>query len=669
MNRIGTLFTIILLVLTNGNIVAWGPYSGEKSISADSLIAARNYDLAIEILLDSLELIQRSPERLPVNTENFYDRIAFCYFQSGKYSEAIKWFHDLLELQQKRGDLHAISTTLNNIGLSYRGRGNNDKAIEYYERAVRIDEELNRGREIAVTLNNIAMIYRDWGKYDKAIEYFERSLLIRSNLSDQEGVSTVLNNIGLIYTDWKNYNQAILNFRESLRVERQIGNRDGIATRLNNLGQVYYFQNQNDTALVYFQDALKIYLQTNNKEKIAMCNNNIGKVNVVQGKYKEATTFLTSSLDIFNGLGKKREQATVLANLSDIYRILDQIPLALQLLDSSTHIALQMNFRKQLQQNYLYYSGIYSDQQNYRKSLEYFKMYSQVKDSIFTDEIIKQLSDFQIRYETEKKENEIQLLRKNEEIQNLDLKKQKIMRNSMLVVSVLLFTIAVIVYTGLQRKKRDNLLIAGAMAKSDKLLLNILPAGIANDLKEKGKTDPQLFRDVSVCFIDIVNFSKKAAILDPVVLIDELNQIYTGFDNIIENCTCERIKTIGDSYMAVAGLPETDPEHAHNIIRSCIEMLRFIRKRNSESEHKWEVRIGVHSGEVIAGVVGVKKFIYDVFGDTINLAARLENSSEPMRINISDATYNLIKDEFEAEDRGEFEVKNMGRIRMYFVRA
>lgn len=669
MNRIGTLFTIILLVLTNGNIVVWGPYSGEKSISADSLIAARNYDLAIEILLDSLELIQRSPERLPVNTENFYDRIAFCYFQSGKYSEAIKWFHDLLELQQKRGDLHAISTTLNNIGLSYRGRGNNDKAIEYYERAVRIDEELNRGREIAVTLNNIAMIYRDWGKYDKAIEYFERSLLIRSNLSDQEGVSTVLNNIGLIYTDWKNYNQAILNFRESLRVERQIGNRDGIATRLNNLGQVYYFQNQNDTALVYFQDALKIYLQTNNKEKIAMCNNNIGKVNVVQGKYKEATTFLTSSLDIFNGLGKKREQATVLANLSDIYRILDQIPLALQLLDSSTHIALQMNFRKQLQQNYLYYSGIYSDQQNYRKSLEYFKMYSQVKDSIFTDEIIKQLSDFQIRYETEKKENEIQLLRKNEEIQNLDLKKQKIMRNSMLVVSVLLFTIAVIVYTGLQRKKRDNLLIAGAMAKSDKLLLNILPAGIANDLKEKGKTDPQLFRDVSVCFIDIVNFSKKAAILDPVVLIDELNQIYTGFDNIIENCTCERIKTIGDSYMAVAGLPESDPGHAHNIIRSCIEMLRFIRKRNSESEHKWEVRIGVHSGEVIAGVVGVKKFIYDVFGDTINLAARLENSSEPMRINISDATYNLIKDEFEAEDRGEFEVKNMGRIRMYFVRA
>jgi len=368
-------------------------------------------------------------------------------------------------------------------------------------------------------------------------------------------------------------------------------------------------------------------------------------------------------------LGKEGEKATALANLSDINRAMGHSGKALQLIDSSTQIADRLNLRNQLQQNYLYYSEIYSDLKNYEKSLEYYKKYSEVKDSVFSDDILSKLSDFQIKYETEKKENEIQLLRKNEQIQGLALKKETIFRNFMLAVSGLLLALAGMIFYSLQLKKKDNKIIAAAMEKSDHLLLNILPVGIANDLKEKGKTEPRLFNHVTACFVDIVNFTQKSTTLAPAILIEELNQIFTAFDNIIEKHACERIKTIGDSYLAVSGLPEPDPMHAFKIVSCCIDMVRFIRKRNTESACTWEIRAGVHSGEVIAGVVGVKKYIYDVFGDTINTASRMESHSEPMKINISESTYNLVRESFETEPRGELEVRGKGKLQMYFVKV
>ena len=446
-------------------------------------------------------------------------------------------------------------------------------------------------------------------------------------------------------------------------------NKSEAAVRINNLGRVYFYKKQYDTALAYFQKYLDFQLRNNDLGQIALVYNNIGKVYREQHRNENAVRYLTSALEIYNKLGKEEEKSTVLANLSDINNVMGQNEKALQLLDSSTLIASRLGLLNQLKQNYHYYSKIYSDLKNYEKSLEYYKKYTEVKDSIFSGEKLRQLSDFQIKYNTEKKENEIQILKQNEVIQSLALKKQTIFRNSMLAVSVLFLVIAGIIFYGFQLKRKDNKIIANAMEKSDNLLLNILPAGIANDLKEKGKTEPRLFENVTICFVDIVNFTHKSSTISPSLLIDELNQIFTAFDNIIEKYSCERIKTIGDSYMAVSGLPEPDPRHAYQIVTCCSEMIRFIRKRNTQSLHKWEIRVGIHTGDVIAGVVGVKKYIYDVFGDSINTASRMETNSEPMKINISEATWNLVKDEFDTEPRGEIDVKGKGKLRMYFVKG
>ncbi len=212
----------------------------------------------------------------------------------------------------------------------------------------------------------------------------------------------------------------------------------------------------------------------------------------------------------------------------------------------------------------------------------------------------------------------------------------------------------------------QNELILEEKDKSEKLLLNTLPIKVVTELKEFGKSEPHLFDNVTVFFSDIVGFTQKANSLEPSVLISELNDIFTGFDEIVMKNDCERIKTIGDAYLCVCGMPLPNPNHAFNIVKSAIEMIDFIKKRNEDSIHKWNIRVGINSGSVIGGIVGVRKYIYDVFGDAVNTASRMETNSLPMRINVSESTYSLVKDSFEFTDRGEVEVKGKGKLKMFF---
>lgn len=205
--------------------------------------------------------------------------------------------------------------------------------------------------------------------------------------------------------------------------------------------------------------------------------------------------------------------------------------------------------------------------------------------------------------------------------------------------------------------------------KSDQLLLNILPVRVADDLKASGQTVPRTFDNVTVLFTDIVGFTNLSSRLDPRILIDELNEIFTGFDLIIESNHCERIKTIGDAYLAVSGMNDGSDRHAENIIDSALGMIRFLEQRNLRSALNWNIRLGVHTGKVVGGVVGIRKYIYDVFGDTINTACRMEQHSEPMRINISETTCLLVRHKYECMERSELDVKGKGLMKMYFVTA
>ena len=213
-----------------------------------------------------------------------------------------------------------------------------------------------------------------------------------------------------------------------------------------------------------------------------------------------------------------------------------------------------------------------------------------------------------------------------------------------------------------------NALLSKEKQRSDDLLLNILPAEVAEELKDKGSAAAKHFTDVTVLFTDFVGFTKAGEQFSPQELVNELDTCFKAFDRIINKYNIEKIKTIGDSYMAVAGLPAANPKHAEDAVHAAIEILHFMRDRKKLLGDKtFEVRIGIHSGNVVAGIVGLKKFAYDIWGDTVNTAARIEQHGEPNKINISESTYDLIKDSFKFVSRGAIEAKNKGKLNMYFI--
>jgi len=201
----------------------------------------------------------------------------------------------------------------------------------------------------------------------------------------------------------------------------------------------------------------------------------------------------------------------------------------------------------------------------------------------------------------------------------------------------------------------------------ERLLLNVMPKAVYEEMKDYGTVTPQLFEDASILMIDFVGHTEKAIAQDPTSLVTELNDIFTVFDRITDLFAAERIRTVGDAYMAVSGLPEPTSDHAHNIARVALRMLRYIQKRNSAHAEEWQCRIGINSGPVVGSLVGVQKYVYDIFGPGVNMAARMETLSEPMQITISEDTYQLIKDDFVCSERGEFEVKGFGTQKLYFL--
>ncbi len=218
--------------------------------------------------------------------------------------------------------------------------------------------------------------------------------------------------------------------------------------------------------------------------------------------------------------------------------------------------------------------------------------------------------------------------------------------------------------------QKQVLEIAEEKEKSDKLLLNILPPTVAEELKEKGQTTPRQYEDVSIVFTDFSGFTTISEEMSPSELVNTLDKIFHEFDLITEKYGLNRIKTIGDAYMCASGLPEPNGEHAVKAVSAAIEMRDYIRTFNSglsEGKPHWNVRIGVNSGAVVAGVVGIKKFAYDIWGDAVNVASRMESSGAIGKVNISGTTFKLVEHHFSTEYRGKIEAKNKGQIDMYFV--
>ena len=296
-----------------------------------------------------------------------------------------------------------------------------------------------------------------------------------------------------------------------------------------------------------------------------------------------------------------------------------------------------------------------------------------------------EMSKKRIQEELLHKEDSVKILKQQDAFQNLQLQNQQIeldaqkQKNQLYIIgaalSLSLFIVLAALLLTRQKALRElaekNKIIEEEKRRSDELLLNILPEEVMHKLKAHGKTQARNYSKATVLFADIKDFTTISEQLSPDDLVQGLGAYFERFDHVIEKYDIEKIKTIGDAYVCAGGVPTKSEGNPHLVVEAALQFLYEIeklrRQRVAEGKIPFEFRIGIHTGQLVAGVIGIRKFAYDIWGDTVNMAARMQQAGEANKINISGATYELVKDKFACVYRGKIEAKNKGEIDMYFV--
>jgi class 3 adenylate cyclase len=296
-----------------------------------------------------------------------------------------------------------------------------------------------------------------------------------------------------------------------------------------------------------------------------------------------------------------------------------------------------------------------------------------VNDSLLNEEKVRALAEMQAKYESVKQDKEISGLRA-ENLQ-VELDKAKVMRtrNVFLFIALAVLGLSIGLISRLRYIGRSRIAIREEKMISDELLHNILPVEVADEIRAKGYADVHEFEKATILFTDFKDFTEMGAKMSAQDLVGELDHCFKAFDGIVEKHGIEKIKTIGDAYMAAGGLPDKDRGSPLQTVHAALDMHEFMQaykqQRIAEGRHYFVMRTGLHTGPVIAGIVGVKKYAYDIWGDTVNVANRMETSGEVAKVNISQTTYDEIKDAagLRFTPRGAVQVKGKGMLNMYFV--
>ncbi|MDH5286406.1 MAG: PAS domain-containing protein, partial [Betaproteobacteria bacterium] len=315
------------------------------------------------------------------------------------------------------------------------------------------------------------------------------------------------------------------------------------------------------------------------------------------------------------------------------------------------------------------------------EAIDHLTAAMELRDRLLNSSSQARVAEMQARFESERSEREIQLLQRDREIQSLELRRQALLRNALLALAVLLAVLAAVMVSRYRIKRRSeaaltekNRLLERARReieierdKSEQLLLNVLPPAIAGRLKDHETTIADRYSEATILFADLVGFTRLSQRMDPDALVEMLNQVFSRFDALTDRYGLEKIKTIGDCYMVVGGVPETRSDHCAAVAAMALDMVRELAAFNAASGQSLQIRIGINTGPVVAGVIGRRKFIYDLWGDAVNTASRMESHGEPSRIHATAAVVEAIGHLYRFEERGVIEVKGKGPMATWFL--
>ncbi len=555
-----------------------------------------------------------------------YLRIPFRL--SDKLTEGFDFYTSKLKLYLQRNDSAAISICYYVHGGFYHTIGLNDLSIYYYKKSLpylNLNDTGNNGTlgGLAGWRNNTSVLgdmYNTTGDYGNAILYSRAALKYGAhNKSDSTNLSYINKNIAYSKIMLNETDSVIDLLDEAIKIAKSQNLIEDLANCYSVKGIYYLKMNRLDSSEYYLQECenliIKSGIPANSTGGFIIPNYYLALVKVKQNRFKDAEALI------------------------------------------KTELPRLVNMRADVLKEYKLLVEVYLDMGDVKNATETFRKHNALQEELQTDE----RKNRSMSFETEQKITEAEGT-----INNLNNEKHvaSITRNYLIggLIVVLMFSIVFF-------RQRNN--IKAGKKKSDDLLLNILPEEVAEELKHNGKSDARNFAEATVMFTDFKDFTKISEGMNPSELVKEIDFCFSAFDNIIHKHGIEKIKTIGDAYMCAGGLPVANKTHAEDTVKAALEIRDYMANHNKEKlakrELPFEIRIGINTGPVVAGIVGVKKFAYDIWGDTVNLASRMESSGKEGEVNISGSTYELIKDKFTCTHRGKIQTKNKGEVDMYFV--
>lgn len=597
---------------------------------------------------------------------NIFNAISLAYLELDSLPASAAYSDSAIALASRSGFQKGQAYALKNKGLVNYYQGKYLDVFDNWTQSLNLFESISDPLGIANMASNLGVIYYDQGSHDNALTYYFQSLGMSEKLKDPRRITTALVNIGGVYSQMRDYDKALEYYQKVGDYLPELDDALIKSTYLMGLGEVYSLKGNREEAIRYFTDALEINRQTQDyAHNLTM----IGKEEFKRGDTVRAIHYLTEALETARASDLALDQVQTLLALGDVYR--DNSPeKALKAYKEGELLALTMETNEELRDIYQGMSSAYEKKGDFKNAYAYQNKYLELKDLIFNLETDDKIRGLQFDFDLIKKQDQIGLLEKEAEITELRAKRQKYIMYGTATALGLVFLMTLLLVNRYRYVRKTNRIIQDEKTRSENLLLNILPEETAAELKRNGKVRAKKFDFVTVLFTDFKGFTYLSQHLSPEDLVKSVDYYFSRFDAIMEKYNLEKIKTVGDAYMCAGGLPFPSEDHPVRMVRAAFEIAQVVNEVKDSPEQgivPFEIRIGLNTGTVVAGVVGTKKFAYDIWGDAVNVAARMETMSEPGKINISEYTYEYIKDYFDCEYRGEVFVKNKGQMKMYFV--
>ncbi len=632
---------------------------------------------ALEHYNRALRLREELGDRL--NAAKIHTNIGGIYSFYGDYPKAMQHFGIALAEFETCGDRASIATTVNNIGILHVEQAHYKDALECYNRALDINQELGRKSGLANQLTNIGNVYQCLADYSKALDSYAKALEIHEDLAELSRVASVNMNMGIVFSEISDYTSSLKYFSRALAISDELGDQHAIAVTKCNLASVHKILGNITLALEYYHNSASFFDQCGDKRSLSRVLGQIGTAYQSIEDSTKALEYLHRSLDLHIHLGQKFDEAIAANNLGNLYVMLSDYTKAMEYYNRALEIDKGLGAKSGVASTTLNLGELFTMKEFAGYSVESAKEFILSALSLYEE-----IGEKQGQSQCHEALAELHANDKNWEQAYQHFATFHVMEKEIMSEETTRTANKIEVERNeAEREKQRTIAKAemeSRMHERESLLKRVFPESIAQRLMN-GERIADYFPHLSILFADIVGFTPISSQMPAHVVVKFLNHVFGVFDSIMKEHGCEKIKTIGDGYIAVAGAPVECADHAERIAAAALAMQRDILLPDDIREHIEEgtvfnIRIGIHVGSAVGGIIGDERFVFDVYSDAVNFAARMEQSSEPGKIHVStDFAMHLQNrinqiggsSPFKLVRRGQIEIKGKGAVKTYWL--